>query len=156
MNQYLNIRRYVRRCVLKIFLSFRLVFRGILIIERKYDRHYSGEKKSWGFKISYLLKRKKEDQLGHLFGVLLRLKIGRGFLFLMSCYFSVRQLAFTPAGYICQGWSIMADIGLVGRQGIVDRLATSADSWRIGAVILLRWLLENTDRKYYDASWEWV
>ena len=45
----------------------------------------------------------------------------------------------------------MADIGLVGRQGIVDRLATYAGRWRIIVVILLRWMLD-TSKEYYDTT----
>ena len=74
------------------------------------------------------------------------------FLFLTSCHFCVRRLTFPPSGHICQSWSTIADIWFIGWQGIIDRLATSADRWRIITVILFRWTLD-TSKEYYGTAW---
>ena len=73
-----------------------------------------------GFKFSYLLKRKNEDRLEHLFGVLLLLKIGLEISFLTSCHLGVRYFAFSPSGHIYQSWSTIADIRFIGWQGVID------------------------------------
>ena len=54
----------------------------------------------------------------------------------MSCHFGVRHFTFSPSGNICQSWSIVADIGLIGRQSIIDWLATSIDCWGVLIIIL--------------------
>ena len=56
----------------------------------------------------------------------------------MSCHLGIRYLSFSPSGHICQSWSTIADIWLIGWQGVVDRLPTSADCWRIPIIILQR------------------
>ena len=70
--------------------------------------------------------------------MLLLLKIGLEISFLTGCYLSVRYLAFSPSGHICQSWSTITDIWLIGRQGVVDRLPTPTDCWRIPIIILQR------------------
>ena len=67
-----------------------------------------------GFKFSYLLKRKKEDWLEHLFEVLLLLKIGWRFFFLTSSHLGVRYFVFSPSGHIYQSWRTIADIRFIG------------------------------------------
>ena len=65
-------------------------------------------------------------------------RLAWGFLFLASCHFGVRHLAFSPSGHICQSWGTIADIWLIGWQCIVDRSPTPADCWRIPIIILQR------------------
>jgi len=70
----------------------------------------------------------------------------------MSCHLGIRYLAFSPSGHICQSWSVIADIWLIGWQGIVDRLTASADHWRIITVILFGWTLD-ISKEYCDIAW---
>ena len=63
-----------RRCFLRIFFFFGLVFRDILIIKQGCDQH-SDKVKTWGSDF-YLLKKRREGRSECLFGVLLLLKIG--------------------------------------------------------------------------------
>ena len=44
----------------------------------------------------------------------------------------------------------MADIGLIGRQRIMDRLTTSADGRRVNVIALFRQMLE-INEEHYDA-----
>ena len=45
----------------------------------------------------------------------------------------------------------MADIGLIGRQRIMDRLTTSADGRRVDVIALFRQMLE-INEEHYDAK----
>ena len=69
-------------------------------------------------------------------------RLAWGFLLLASCHFGIGQLTFFPSGHICQSWSVMADIGSIGWQSVVDRLAVFADYWKISAIVLFRGLLD--------------
>ena len=87
------------------------------------------------FRIFYLLKEEMEDLPNHLSEMLLLLKIGLGTS--SSCGLSLccRTTYVFSSGHICQSRSTIADIGLIGWQSVVDRLAASTDCWRVSIII---------------------
>ena len=70
--------------------------------------------------------------------MLLLLKIGLEIFFLTGCHLGIRYLTFSPSDHICQSWSTVADIWLIGWQSVFDRLPTLTDCWRIPIIILQR------------------
>ena len=45
---------------------------------------------------------------------------------------------FSPSSHVCQSRGVMADIGFIGWQSVVDRLPTPTDCWRVPIIILQR------------------
>jgi len=57
---------------------------------------------------------------------------------LASWFLGTGHLAFITNSNISKGWRIIADERIVGRSGIIDRLANFADCWGSGAFSLLK------------------
>ena len=120
-----------RRCFLRIFFFFGLVFRDILIIKQGCDQH-SDKVKTWGSDF-YLLKKRREGRSECLFGVLLLLKIG------LEISFSYELSPLYNIPYIFSQWPHLSELEHHSRY-LAYRLAER--SWSAAHSY---WLLEDSD-----------
>ena len=129
-DRYLNSWRCTKSCVLGVlFLPSSLIFRYILVIRG--DDMIST-------RINIVIKKIRKVTFWRRGGricqnICLRCwcqwwRLAWRILLLTSWSFGARKLAFPPSGNICERWCTIADVRLVSRQSIIDRLTTSADS----------------------------